>query len=74
MFDLVEHLPINNQNAKILILRQQVLDKLKRRAAMLKYELAGPVQFRVIELPLSMYVECRAAVVSSALGGNRRGR
>lgn len=75
MFDLVEHLTIKSKNAKILQLRQQALDALEARAVKLGYEVAGEVRFRVIELPLSMYLECRAPVRPAPIfGGGQRGR
>lgn len=67
MFDLVEHQPIKDHNAKIIGLRQQVLANLEARAAKLGYEVVGNIRFRVIELPLSIYLECRASVEPPAL-------
>ncbi|POH58905.1 hypothetical protein [Arthrobacter glacialis] len=79
MIDLVEHLPIKEPGAKTLQLRQQALGALEDRAARLGYEVLGQVRFRVIELPLSMYLECRALVEPPAietliLDRMRRGR
>ena len=74
MFDLVEHLPIKNREAKILALRQQALENLESRAAKLGYEVGGAFSFRVIELPLSMYLECRAPVRPAPIAGGHRGR
>ena len=63
MFDLVEHLPIKDPQATTLQLHHEVQSKLTARATKLGYEVAGPARFRVIELPASMYVECRLSVV-----------
>ncbi|WP_343317760.1 hypothetical protein AAFM46_10935 [Arthrobacter sp. TMP15] len=63
MFDLVEHLPIKNPTADILLYRREVLEKLKARASKLGYEPPSTFRFRVVKLPLSRYIECRALVV-----------
>lgn len=67
MFDLVEHVPIKNSKAKILQLQELAMDSVCERATSLQFRIAGDFTFRVIELPLSSYLECRVPVESLAL-------
>ncbi|ALV45819.1 hypothetical protein MB46_10340 [Arthrobacter alpinus] len=62
MIDLVEHVPIKSSKAKILQLQELAMDSVCERATSLQYRIAGEFTFRVIELPLSSYLECRVPV------------
>ncbi|WP_074710812.1 hypothetical protein [Arthrobacter alpinus] len=68
MFDLVEHVPIKSSKVKILLLQERAMDSVCERATTLQYRIAGEFTFRVIELPLSSYLECRVPVIPAEGG------
>lgn len=74
MFDFVTQFPIENEDAKIKDLHEEAAGETRLMAVGLGYSFAGPPSFRVIELPLSMYLECRVPVQEIKFGGGRRGR
>jgi len=74
MFDYVAQFPIKDENAKLLDLQNEAEDCTRDMALRLGYGFAGVPVFEVLELPLSMYLQCRVPVEDVRFGGGRHAR
>lgn len=74
MFDYVAQFPIRDVNARMSELHEDAADLTRAMAFKLGYAFAGDPVFQVLELPLSMYIECRVPVEEVTFGGGRHER
>lgn len=72
MFDLLTQFPIQNQGFSMVDLQQEAIEQTRAMAVTHGYALAGPPSFEVLDLPLSMYLQCRVPVEELQFGGGRR--